>query len=307
MSDTDANVDTAGLSDRLGAAAPVPTILTRTRLLLVPLLLFDLVVFVVPMGYLLRVSLTESTDTGGAFVEGTWSVDGYRYIGESGLLREVFGWTMLFAVVATVLAVAIGTLYAYAAWRASGVTRAVLLGGVVLSMFTTLVVKLFAARLMLQPEGPLNDAMLAAGLVDAPLTLVQNEVGVLLGQLYVVLPYTVLAVYSVLTGLDEHLVEAAHDLGATRWRAVREVVVPHAVPGMAVGGVIAFAWSAGAFAAPALLGSSSERTVAVEVQRLLRDFNYPAAAALAVVLTGVVFVALAAGGLWLRHRGSNRD
>jgi len=76
---------------------------------------------------------------------------------------------------------------------------------------------------------------------------------------------------------------------------------------MAVGGVIAFAWSAGAFAAPLLLGSTSERTVAVEVQNLLSQFNYPAAAALAVVLTTVVLVVLTLGIVLLRRRGGLRD
>jgi len=281
---------------------------SRTQLLLVPLLLFDLLVFVVPMGYLLRISFARRSVGGGALQKGTWSLDGYQYLLDSPVVATVFTWTLLFAVVTTLLAVGIGTLYAYAAWRASGVTRTVLLAGAVMSMFTTLVVKLFAARVVLSPEGVVNDTLLASGLLDGPLLLVNNEIGVLIGQLYIVLPYTVLAVYSVLTGLDEALVEAATDLGATPVRAVREVVLPHAVPGMAVGGVIAFAWSAGAFAAPVLLGSSSERTVAVQVQRLLDlQFDYPAAAALAVVLTAVVLVVLTLGIVLLRRRGGLRD
>lgn len=305
MSEADA---AAGDGVGAGASALDPGRLgavTRRRLLLAPLVLFDLLVFVVPLGYLLRVSFAERS-TGRALVRGTWSVEGYRFLLDSSVAVRVFGFTMVFAVVATLLAVAVGTLYAYAAWRGSGPVRTVLLAGVVVSMFTTLVVKLFAALLVFSPEGVVNDAVLASGLVEDPLLLVNNEIGVLLGQLYVVVPYVVLSVYSVLTGLDEHLVEAASDLGATPARAVREVVLPHAVPGMAVGGVIAFAWSAGAYAAPLLLGSSSERTVAVEVDSLLRQFDYPAAAALAVVLTAVVFLALALGAYALRRNGGER-
>ncbi|ERH09472.1 MAG: ABC-type spermidine/putrescine transport system, permease component I [halophilic archaeon J07HX64] len=302
------DVDTASGTDRVRAALQAASgSISRTRLLLIPLLLFDLLVFVVPMGYLLRISFAKRSVGGGALQKGTWSFDGYQYLLDSSVVGTVFRWTLLFGVVATLLAVAIGTLYAYAAWRASGTTRTILLAGVVMSMFTTLVVKLFAARLMLSPEGAVNDTLLATGVLDGRLLLVNNEIGVLIGQLYIVLPYTVLAVYSVLTGLDEGLVEAANDLGATPVRAIREVVLPHAVPGMAVGGIIAFAWSAGAFAAPLLLGSASERTVAIEVQNLLGQFNYPGAAALAVVLTTVVLVVLALGIAWLRRRGGLRD
>lgn len=302
------DVDTASGTDRVRAAVQAASgSISRTRLLLIPLLLFDLLVFVVPMGYLLRISFAKRSVGGGALQKGTWSFDGYQYLLDSSVVGTVFRWTLLFGVVATLLAVAIGTLYAYAAWRASGTTRTILLAGVVMSMFTTLVVKLFAARLMLSPEGAVNDALLATGVLDGRLFLINNEIGVMIGQLYIVLPYTVLAVYSVLTGLDEGLVEAANDLGATPVRAIREVVLPHAVPGMAVGGVIAFAWSAGAFAAPLLLGSASERTVAIEVQNLLGQFNYPGAAALAVVLTTVVLVVLTLGIVWLRRRGGLRD
>ena len=306
---SDAEGDAVGVLDRVGAVLPVSMGgLSRTQLLLVPILLFDLLVFLVPMGYLVRVSLYERDTAGGAYVEGTWSVESYRHLAGSELTRDIFRSTMEFAVLSTVLAVGIGTLYAYVAWRASGLVRTVLLAGVVVSMFTTLVVKLFAARLLLQPEGAVNDALLTAGLVGEPLSLVNNDIGVLIGQLYIVLPYTVLAVYSVLTGLDERLLEAAADLGASPIRAVREVVIPHAVPGMAVGGVIAFAWSAGAFAAPLLLGSASEHTVAVRVQELLSDnFDYPSAAALAIVLTTVVLAVLAAGAAWLQRRGGLGD
>jgi len=276
---------------------------TRTRLLLAPLVVFDLLVFAVPMGYLLRVSLGERS-TGGALVRGTWSVEGYRFLLESPPVARVFEFTMVFAVGTTRLAVAGGTLYAYAAWRGARLTRTVLLAGVVMSMFTTLVVKLFAALVVFSPEGVVNDVLLAGGLVGEPLLLVNNKVGVLLGQLYVVVPYVVLSVYSTLTALDDRLVEAANDLGATPARAVREVVLPHVVPGMAVGGVIAFAWSAGAFTAPILLGSLGERTVAVEVNNLLQQqFDYPPAAALAVVLTLVVLVVLAVGLYGLRRYG----
>jgi|APHM01.1.fsa_nt_gi ABC-type spermidine/putrescine transport system, permease component I len=303
MSEADASSRETGMGAARSALDPGQFgAVTRRRLLLAPLVLFDLLVFVVPIGYLLRVSLAQRS-TGQALVRGTWSAEGYQFLLNSPVAARVFGFTMVFAVVATVMAVAIGTLYAYAAWRGSGLVRTVLLAGVVVSMFTTLVVKLFAALVVFSPDGVVNDALLASGLVDGPLLLINNEIGVVLGQLYVVVPYVVLSVYSVLTGLDERLVEAANDLGATPVRAVREVVLPHAVPGMAVGGVIAFAWSAGAYAAPLLLGSSGERTVAVEVSSLLRQFDYPAAAALAVLLTTVVFVVLALGAYGLRRQG----
>ncbi|MFB6250181.1 MAG: ABC transporter permease [Halobellus sp.] len=269
----------------------------RTAALLVPLLALDVLVFLVPMAYLVRVSLTARSD-GGAFVEGTWSLDGYRYVAETPLVHEILGFTLVFGVLVTVLAVAVAVVYAYAAWRATGWTRRLLLAGAVCSLFTTTVVKLFAVVLVFSPRGVVNDALGAVGLLAEPLLLVDNLTGAVLAQLYIVVPYAVLAVYAVLSTLDDRLVEAALDLGADRTRVFREVVVPHVRPGVAVAGIISFTWSVGAYPAPLLVGSGSEQTAAILVsQLLLTDFDWPAAAALAVVTVSVVLVTLLVG-LW---------
>jgi spermidine/putrescine transport system permease protein len=269
----------------------------RTAVLLVPLLALDVGIFLVPMGYLLRLSFTERTDSG-AFVEGSWSLDGYRYLAETPLVHEIFGFTLLFGVLVTVLAVGIAVVYAYAAWRATGWPRRLLLGGAICSLFTTIVVKLFAVILVYAPRGVVVDLLLALGVLAEPILLVDNLTGAVLGQLYIVVPYAILAVYAVLSTLDERLVEAAADLGATRWRVFTEVVLPHARPGIAVATVIAFTWSVGSYPAPLLLGSGSEQTTSILVsQLLLTQFDWPAAAALAVVTVGVVLVTLLVG-LW---------
>ncbi|RXK50439.1 ABC transporter permease [Halorientalis pallida] len=269
----------------------------RSALLLVPLLVLDVGVFLVPMGYLLRLSFTAQTPDG-AFVEGSWATDGYQYVFETGLVHDVFGFTLGFGVLVTALSVAIGTAYAYAAWQATGWTKTVLLSGAVLSLFTTMVVKLFAVVLVFSPRGVVNDLLTGLGVVAEPLLLIDNLTGAVLAQLYIVVPYAILSVYAVLSTLDRGLVEAALDLGATRQRAAREVVLPHARPGIAVAGVVSFTWSVGAYAGPLLLGSGSEQTTGVLISRLLLTrFDWPAAAALSVVTIVVVFAVLLAA-LW---------
>jgi spermidine/putrescine transport system permease protein len=266
----------------------------RTLALLAPLLALDVLVFLVPTAYLLRVSLAARTERG-AFVEGSWALDGYRYVAETTLVHEILAFTLLFAVLVTVLAVAVGVGYAYAAWRSTGWTRALLLGGAVCSLFTTLVVKLFAVVLVYSPRGVVNDLLRAVGLASEPLLLVDNLAGAVIGQLYIVVPYAILAVYAVLSSLDPQLVEAARDLGADGPGVFREVILPHVRPGVAVAAVVAFTWSVGAYPAPLLLGSGSEQTVGILVsQLLLARFDWPAAAALSVVTVGAVFGSLLA-------------
>ncbi|SDE87099.1 ABC transporter permease [Halorientalis regularis] len=261
----------------------------RTLLLLLPVLLLDIGAFLVPMGYLLRLSVTARTSQG-AFVEGSWSIDGYRYVASSDLVHQIFAFTVSFGVGVTLLAVAIGVVYAYAAWQAGRAGRIALLSVAVLSLFTTLVIKLFAVVLVFAPQGVLNDLLTGVGLLSEPVLLVDNLVGAVLGQLYIVTPYAILAVYAVLSTLDRHQVEAARDLGAGRWDAFREVILPHIRPGIAVATVVSFTWSIGAYAAPLLLGSGSEQTTGILISELLlTQFDWPAAAALAVITVTLVF------------------
>jgi spermidine/putrescine transport system permease protein len=283
------------------ARAALPTVELsarwRTLALLVPLLLLDGLVFLVPMGYLLRLSFAERT-SGGAFAEGSWSLAGYEYVAETPLVHEIFAFTLGFAVLVTALAVAVGVTYAYAVWRAAGPWRTLLLAGAVCSLFTTIVVKLFAVVLVFSPRGVLNDVLTGVGPLAEPLLLVDNLAGAVIAQLYIVVPYAILTVYAVLTTLDDSLVEAARDLGADRPAVFREVVLPHARPGIAVAGIISFTWSVGAYPAPLLVGSGSEQTTAILVsQLLLTEFDWPAAAALAVITVAVVLTALLVG-LW---------
>jgi spermidine/putrescine transport system permease protein len=301
MSPGDAAATDGGVRTALRRATA--TVGGRSTGLVAPLLLFDLLVFVVPFGYLVRISLTEQA-TAQAFVRGTWSLDGYRFLAESATIRREFVFTLGFAVVVTALAVGIGLLYAYAMWRAEGPLREALVAGVLVSMFTAIVVKLFAAVLVFSPNGVINAALVGSGMIAVPLMLVNNVPGAVLAQLYIVVPYAVLATFSVLATVDESLVEAARDLGASRPRAFLAVVLPHTVPGLLVAGVIAFTWSVGSYAAPLLLGSGSERTVGVEVaDLLLQEFDWSAAAALAVVVTATVIAALTLAYLLMRRQG----
>jgi spermidine/putrescine transport system permease protein len=260
--------------------------------LMVPLAVFETVFFVVPLLYLVRLSLYEPTSSG-AYAEGTWAITSYVNVLTSSFLHEILLFTFKLAVVSTVVTVVIGFAYAYAVWRSSGIRQTILLFAMVLPLLTTLVAKLYAWVLLLTPNGTINQWLLGAGLVGQPLALMNNFLGTVIGQVYICLPYAVLAIYSVMSTLEWDTVEAAHDLGASRPRAVLEVVVPGAMPGVAVATVITWAWGVGAYAAPSLLGSSSERTFAIEVEsRLLAQFNWPEASAMALLIFVLVLVSV---------------
>jgi spermidine/putrescine transport system permease protein len=257
-----------------------------------PLILFELLVFVVPFLLLVRISFSEQSQ-GLPYAEGTFTIASYVQVLQSELLQGIIVYSFKLGIIATLLTVVLAVFYAYATWRASGVRKSALLFSVVLPLLTTLVIKTYVWVPLLAPNGTANSLLLAVGLIQAPLQIVPNTLGVVIGQVYIVFPYAMLAIYSVLTTVEWELVEAARDLGASRIRSFFAVVLPEIMPGITVATVISFAWSVGAYSAPALLGAGSDRPFALEVQeQMLVNFNWPIATALSTVMLVLMFVSI---------------
>jgi len=264
----------------------------RAGLLVVPIVGFELAVFAGALLYLLRMSFYASTPDG-LYQPGTWTLDNYAQLVTDGYLQGRLLFSLQLGAVVTAITLIVGFVYAYAAWRADGRFRAVLLGAVLVELLISIVIKVYAWVPLLAPNGTINSLLVGGGLVADPIELLGTEIGVVIGLVYSMLPYVVLAVYAVLTSLDWALVEAARDLGASRPRSVLEIVVPQAMPGLLGGGITAFSWSTVAFAAPSILGSPSERTVASEAGRFVNTtFDWPRAAALGIEAVVVVVLVI---------------
>lgn len=264
----------------------------RAGLLVVPIVGFELAVFAGALLYLLRMSFYASTPDR-LYQPGTWTLDNYAQLVTDGYLQGRLLFSLQLGAVVTAITLIVGFVYAYAAWRADGRFRAVLLGAVLVELLISIVIKVYAWVPLLAPNGTINSLLVGGGLVADPIELLGTEIGVVIGLVYSMLPYVVLAVYAVLTSLDWALVEAARDLGASRPRSVLEIVVPQAMPGLLGGGITAFSWSTVAFAAPSILGSPSERTVASEAGRFVNTtFDWPRAAALGIEAVVVVVLVI---------------
>lgn len=278
----------------------------RPALLVVPVVAFELVVFVGALAHLLRLSLSRSA-VDGAFDAGTWTAANYTALLADGYLQGRMLYSLGLGGTVTLVTLVLGFVYAYAAARASGRLRVVLLGAVLVELLLSIVIKVYAWVPLLAPEGTVNAVLLGVGAVDEPLRLLGTDTGVVVGLVYSMLPYVVLPTYATLATMDWTTVEAARDLGASRPRSVLAVVVPQATPGLLAGGVTAFAWSTVAFAAPVVLGSPAQSTVAGEAARFVDvTYDWPRAAALSVEAV-VVVVVVASVAVALVRRFGPRD
>jgi putative spermidine/putrescine transport system permease protein len=169
--------------------------------------------------------------------------------------------TFLVAAMVTIACAAIGLPYAMLAASLTGWKRSVLLLAVVLPLWTSLLVRTAAWFILLQNEGIINRALQAVGLIDSPLPLIFNRVGVVIAMTHVLLPFMVLPIYSVILGIPRNLMSAAQSMGAGPVRAFWRVLLPLSLPGLLSGSLLVFMVAIGYYITPALLGGANDQMI----------------------------------------------
>ena len=153
---------------------------------------------------------------------------------------------------------------------------------ITLPFFASLVVRLFAWVLILKPTGWINEVLLGLRLVASPFDMLWTEGAVVLGMVYVFIPFMFLPLYASLEKLDRSLLEASGDLGANRLKTFARVTLPLSVPGMVGGSIIVFIPSLGNFVVPDLLGGAKVLMIGNLIeQQFLQARNWPFGSALA--------------------------
>ena len=165
---------------------------------------------------------------------------------------------------------------------------------VLLPFWTSLLVRTASWIVLLQREGPINEALEWLGLISEPLALVYNRAGVYIAMTHVLLPFMVLPLYSVMRGIPPNYVRAALSLGARPSTAFLKVYLPMSMPGVAAGCLLVFILAIGYYITPALVGGQSDQMISYFVAfYTLQTVNWGMAAALgSVLLVGTVVLYL---------------
>ena len=254
-------------------------------LLLLPALLALGVFFVYPLcGILLR-----------SIYKNGYTLESYRQVARTSVYLMVIALTFRTAAVVTLIALLLGYPLGYVLATVRSRLARVLVVIVVLPFLTSIIVRTYAWMVLLGSNGVVNQYLQALGLTHQPLRLLYNQAGVVVGMTYVLLPYMVLTLASVMRGIDPALVRAAHSLGASRWQAFRRVFLPLSAPGIAGGTLLVFILSLGFFITPALMGGPSDVMIAMLIEREVEfTLNWSFASALAVILLALSLMGFAA-------------
>lgn len=199
---------------------------------------------------------------------------------------SIFLLTMRLAAEIAIINTAMGFCVAYAIWRAPGRAKQALLFASAIPLLMSYVIKIYAVRSMLGYNGLINGTLGALGLIDEPIeALLFNMVSVRITLSIVLLPFAVLPSFVALERIQHSLLSAASDLGATSWQRFRTVVVPMAMPGVALSATFTFVLASGDFLVPELVGGVNGFTFGRLIfTQFGLAFNWPLGAAMSAVL-----------------------
>jgi putative spermidine/putrescine transport system permease protein len=263
--------------------------LKLSLLLAAPVLAFA----VVYLGALasLFVSAFWEVDAFTAAVIHTWSLDNFRRLWDDHTYWRITGRTIGLASAVTLTDALLAFPLAYFMARlASGRTRATLFVLVLLPLWSSYLVRIYAWRTILAKNGALNWVLNGLGLPDAGLAYTNTAMWIVFS--YVWLPFMILPVYAALERIPESYLEASQDLGAKRLRTLRSVILPLALPGLVAGSIFTFSLTLGDFITPALVGGAGSSFIGNIVEEQVGLPNVPFAAAFATVPVIVMAVYL---------------
>jgi spermidine/putrescine transport system permease protein len=216
---------------------------------------------------------------------------------------EVMSRTLRVALSATLIDLVIG--FPFALWLAKGPvskqSRAIIVALLTLPFFLDLSSRIFVWRGVLDEQGLVNTILISAGILKSPLRMLYNEVTVVFGMVLSNFPLMVLPIYSAIVVIDDTLLSAAADLGASPSRVVRDIVVPLAMPGVIAGIVFTLGPALAAWVEPTMLGGGFVTLLSSSIESAYEALRYPTVAALSTFAIAVV-----AAILWLFTRLARR-
>ena len=253
-----------------------------------PLYIFTIVFVVCPLVYM--VALSFATPSRGFGVTWKFTLDNYRNILEPVYLNT-FVESLKLAFTSTIVIALVGYPFGYFMARLPEHRKKKAQLLLSTPFWVNSLIRLYGWIIILQAKGILNGVLKALGLIDKPLKLLYSYPAVLIGMIYALLPFMILAVYSSVEKMDWALVEAARDLGASPFKAFLTVTLKLTLPGLLSGVILTFIPSMGLFFIADILGGNKIVLVGSLIQdQMTRGSNWPFAAALAVVMMALTTV-----------------
>jgi putative spermidine/putrescine transport system permease protein len=260
------------------------TVEQRTSwLLIAPALLMVVVFYFTPLVRVLWTSVSEPA----------LGLDNYALLFTSAPIQRVLATTARICVFTTAITLVLAYVVAYVLTHASPAAQRIMMIGVLLPLWMSVLVRAFAWVTLLRRQGLINSALMGSGIVDEPLALMWNEVGVTVGMVHYMLPLGILPLWAAMRSIDGRLLAASRGLGAGPVKTFLRVFLPLSLPGVIGSGVLVFIFSLGFFITPAILGGGKTVMAAEYINHTVHEsLRWGVGTMIATTLIAIIFLML---------------
>ncbi|EBA00556.1 spermidine/putrescine ABC transporter permease PotB [Marinobacter sp. ELB17] len=248
-------------------------------------LVWGWLLFLVLAPNLLVVGASVMTRDPSTFIALPLNLDAYRQLFNP-LYLDVFLNSLWMATLTTAICLLIGYPFAWALSKVQKRQQMLLIFLLIIPFWTNSLVRVYALKLILATNGLLNSALLWLGWISEPLQMLYTQGAVIIGLVYLLLPFMILPLYAVFDDLRQDVLLASHDLGAGRLATFKNVIIPLTLPGVLAGVMLVLLPAMGLFFVPDILGGSRNLLVGNVIKNQFLDArNWPFGAAASIVLT----------------------
>ena len=252
-----------------------------------PIIIYSIFLIALPLLYIFVISFFKSDSYGGMIT--TFTLENYAelfnevYIG-------IFLKSVLIAIITTAICILIAYPFVLAISHKSKRTQQILMTLVTVPFLTNSLIRMYGWIVLLRKSGVINMLLMNIGLIDEPLSLMYNNFGIIVGMVYTLLPFMILPLYSSVTTIEKSVLEAASDLGASKWETFKNIIIPQTFPGLFNGALMVFTPALGYFFIVDILGGGKIMILGNLIKnQFLTARNWPFGAAISVFLLLITY------------------
>ncbi|WP_428682774.1 ABC transporter permease [Reyranella sp.] len=251
-------------------------------LLAAPLLIYMLIFYALPVVAMLLRSVNDPT----------WTLANYATLFEDVVFQKTFWITLNTSVIVTLGCLILGYPVAMGLVRSRTMAPFILVI-ILLPFWTSVLVRSYAWMVLLGRHGLVNEALMALGMIDRPIRILNTTLATQIAMIHILLPYMILPIANALRQIDPSLIRAASGLGSTPFMTFRQVILPLSMSGVAAGTLLTFVLALGFYITPAMVGGPRDITLSMLIAQQVDQLNWAYAATLSAILLATALAILA--------------
>ena len=253
-----------------------------------PLIIYTLCLIALPLLYIFIISFFKSDSYGGMIEE--FTLMNYMELFDSVYIK-IFLQSFLVAILTTIICILIAYPFVLAVTHKSKKTQKIFMTLVMLPFLTNSLIRMYGWIVLLRKSGIINEVLLGFNIIKSPLPLMYNFGAIIVGMVYTLLPFMLLPLYSSVSTIDKSLLEASYDLGASKFKTFKNVILPQTIPGLFNGALMVFTPALGYFFIVDILGGGKIMILGNLIKnQFLTARNWPFGAAISMFLIFITFL-----------------